>query len=237
MLPSAVADQFCELLKPAAKLTHSAGLSASHFGGLPILDRDWPRIRNRPLSLLLVLDLGELAGIDIGFNLPASGVLNFFYDAERQPWGFEGFGSSAYAVIYTPEGTGRVAHAPAKTLVFIEVPIDLTQMLTHPQPDHVSIPDPEGDLESEYEMLDLQLSGPQSPVGCFHRIGGWPTVIQHPLPGIAFDDSESVVLLQLDSDLEAGWMWGDSGILYFLIDRRSLDNQDFSNTSVVLQCC
>jgi len=238
MLPSALADQFCDLLKPAARLTHADGGSASHFGGLPVLDGvDWPRIRNRPLSLLLVLDLGELAGIDVGFDLPAGGVLNFFYDAERQPWGFEGFGSGACAVIHTPDGTGRVTQAPAKALVFIEMPVDLTQMLTYPQPDHVPIPDLDDDYESDLDTLHHQLSGPQTPPGVFHRVGGWPTVIQQPLPGISFDDTDRVVLLQLDSDLEAGWMWGDSGILYFVIDRRSLDREDFNKTSVVLQCC
>jgi len=239
LLALASADQFCDLLKPAARLTHATrGNSTSHFGGFPVLDGvDWPISRGKPLSLLLVLDLGELSDIDVGFALAHDGLLNFFYDAERQPWGFEGLGSGSCAVIHTPKGLGRSVVAPAGTLEFNEVPIDLVQMLTHPQPGHVSIANMDYDDDDGWEMLDRQLIGPQWPPGAFHRIGGWPTMVQESLHGICFDDSDKVVLLQLDCDHEAGWMWGDSGVLYFVIDRDSLDKQDFTNTFVVLQCC
>lgn len=44
-----------------------------------------------------------------------------------------------------------------------------------------------------------------------------------------------VLLLQLNS-IEALWMWGDLGRLYFWIRKQDLARKDFSNVWVVLQC-
>ncbi|QYK48405.1 MAG: DUF1963 domain-containing protein [Phycisphaeraceae bacterium] len=46
-----------------------------------------------------------------------------------------------------------------------------------------------------------------------------------------------VLLLQLDSDRKAGWMWGDAGMLYLFIERSALRSQDFSNVQHVIECC
>jgi uncharacterized protein YwqG len=45
------------------------------------------------------------------------------------------------------------------------------------------------------------------------------------------------LLLQLDSDDDAGFMWGDCGMLYFWLRDQDLANGDFSRTWMSLQCC
>lgn len=45
-----------------------------------------------------------------------------------------------------------------------------------------------------------------------------------------------MLLLQIDSDDAAGWMWGDVGIIYFWIRRQDLASRDFSKAWCVLQC-
>ncbi|MBI2809943.1 MAG: DUF1963 domain-containing protein [Candidatus Melainabacteria bacterium] len=44
------------------------------------------------------------------------------------------------------------------------------------------------------------------------------------------------LLLQLDSDDELNFMWGDCGTLYFCIDEHALKKLDFSNVWLELQC-
>jgi uncharacterized protein YwqG len=44
------------------------------------------------------------------------------------------------------------------------------------------------------------------------------------------------LLLQLDTDDDLGWMWGDVGRLYFTIRQEDLAAYDFSRAWMVLQC-
>jgi uncharacterized protein YwqG len=43
-------------------------------------------------------------------------------------------------------------------------------------------------------------------------------------------------LLQLDSDEEAGMMWGDRGMLYFWIPEEALAPRRFGEVWTILQC-
>ena len=43
-------------------------------------------------------------------------------------------------------------------------------------------------------------------------------------------------LAQIDSDDDAGWMWGDAGTLYFGTRNADLANSDLDRAWMVLQC-
>ncbi|MDR2512739.1 MAG: DUF1963 domain-containing protein [Puniceicoccales bacterium] len=44
------------------------------------------------------------------------------------------------------------------------------------------------------------------------------------------------LLLQLDSDDDTGWMWGDVGTVYFRIREQDARKADFSKVWMVFQC-
>lgn len=45
-----------------------------------------------------------------------------------------------------------------------------------------------------------------------------------------------ILLLQIDSEEEIGFMWGDVGRLYFWIREKDLKEKNFENSWVILQC-
>ena len=48
--------------------------------------------------------------------------------------------------------------------------------------------------------------------------------------------SDWMLLLQIDSDDDAGFMWGDVGMLYFWIKKEDLEKTNFENVWMILQC-
>ena len=93
----------------------------------------------------------------------------------------------------------------------------------------------------------------------FHRMFGWPDVIQNPIRlwcqlvsnGVAVDTAEGWrdprveglrrgasewrLLLQIDTDEDVGWMWGDSGRVYYWIREQDLRAGRFEKVWSVLQ--
>jgi len=49
------------------------------------------------------------------------------------------------------------------------------------------------------------------------------------------NDPDWLLLLQADDDV--GWMWGDSGTIYYWIRRQDLHRARFDHTWMILQCC
>jgi uncharacterized protein YwqG len=117
------------------------------------------------------------------------------------------------------------------------------------------------ELEGTQELYDVATSGISELRGePIHQILGWPTLIQSPMQlevqlasqGIyvggpeGYEDpraeqlaegaSEWRLLLQLDTDDEAGWMWGDAGRLYFWIRDADLRAGRCDSSWCVLQC-
>jgi uncharacterized protein YwqG len=46
-----------------------------------------------------------------------------------------------------------------------------------------------------------------------------------------------LLLLQVDTDDDVGWMWGDSGTIYYWIRAQDLHRARFDHTWMILQCC
>jgi uncharacterized protein YwqG len=102
--------------------------------------------------------------------------------------------------------------------------------------------------------------GATAPPGPRHRLGGWPDLqqapwqlecqlasngIYHGAPDVEHDPralalaahaDDWVMLAQIDTDDDAGWVWGDVGTLYFAIRRQDLAVRAFDLTWMVLQC-
>lgn len=93
-----------------------------------------------------------------------------------------------------------------------------------------------------------------------HRMGGWPELIQNDMElecqlasnGVYCGSHEGYkdprvkalepgaadwkLILQIASDDDAGWMWGDAGCLYFWAREQESAQGDFSGAWCVLQC-
>lgn len=92
---AAEADAMSALLRPslafAPTSADTVALGTSRKGGGPDVPDGfvWPVHRGRALDFLLQINLADLPGTPTGLDLPATGVLSFFYDAHEQPWGYE----------------------------------------------------------------------------------------------------------------------------------------------------
>lgn len=198
------------LLRPAGFVSGVAGrpgLGSSKLGGLPdVADSSWPEDeQHQPLNFLAQIALQQVpAPVLQSLRLPAAGLLQFFFDAERQPWN-------------TPQGSFAVrlldASTPLRTLqedsasFFEPRAIRIVQLET-----------PCADLQS-IEAANLSANGRRlyrHALSAFasarriapnHQLGGFAHEVQDGL------EREGRLLMQFDSD---DWVsWGDVGKLYF----------------------
>jgi uncharacterized protein YwqG len=94
-----------------------------------------------------------------------------------------------------------------------------------------------------------------------HRMFGWPDLIQNPMQlecQLASNDidvggpegyrdprvselrsgaDDWLLLLQVDTDDNVGWMWGGSGTIYYWIRKQDLLAARFDRAWMILQCC
>ncbi len=216
-------------------------------------DQRWPVREGRPLALVAVLDLSELAGFESPVNLPSEGVLNFFFDADDQPWGFDPADANGWAVLLAEVGRASEREAPDGLDPFDLVPLEPVAVRSMPSWEESVAAD-----LTEDELSALE-DPPSDALGSTrHRVGGWPDLIQAPFwlecqlasSGIGPDRSQEArtrdvvggasdwqLLMQIDSDEDAGFMWGDVGRLYFSIRRQDLAEQRFDRVWLTLQCC
>ena len=71
-----------------------------------------------------------------------------------------------------------------------------------------------------------------------HKLGGYPYFTQSdPREFGAYKGKEYILLFQMDTDNEAGIMWGDCGIANFFISEQDLVSKDFSKVFYNWDCC
>lgn len=79
----------------------------SKIGGNPDLpvDFSWPIWKGKPMGFLGQINLEHTSIYDIQGLLPTSGLLTFFYDLYKQPWGFDPKDLDASKIGYFTPGT------------------------------------------------------------------------------------------------------------------------------------
>lgn len=65
-------------------------------------------------------------------------------------------------------------------------------------------------------------------------MGGYPNQVQY--SKLMSTDDDWQLLMQLDSEDEAGMMWGDVGKIYFTIREQDLKSLSFDKTWMSWQC-
>jgi uncharacterized protein YwqG len=259
--------------RPAIRLHHVDESSRSYLGGAALLDdpASWPRWHDRPLSLVAVVDLAELARLESDPRMPSSGVLNFFYDYEEQPWGFEPEHRGGWRVVLADPGTARPVSTPDGAEAFVSVGLAPQQTLSIPgweepavepvfPPHQDRSPAAEAVRQRYVSMQDdwNEVIGVESAPN--HQVGGWPRLQQNPIwrecdavsrglplgtsgqwrraePTFSVErEKDWRLLLQLDTDDDAGWMWGDVGTLYFAVRSSLPAPAVFEESWLVPQC-
>lgn len=234
----------------------------SQVGGSPLLPKEfeWPCTNNgRPLEFLIQIHLDDLVEFEeIAAQLPKEGLLSFFYDTVDQPWGYEPEHSDSWRVFYFEKADELVETEPPKSLVepLDSLHISWTEELSYPDTASEDSETLNEDEVEEYEtFLEDHYQGEP-----MHRLLGYPQFIQGDwrvqcqLASNGIDCGEDspkyrrecdiqleaskswISLLQLDSDDELGFMWGDGGRIYYCITKEDLAAANFSRCWLVLQC-
>jgi uncharacterized protein YwqG len=240
--------------------------SGSRLGGLALLPpgQSWPSTQaGVPLSFLGQVSTTQVTVPPGCPELPPDTLLAFFYDAAgQQGWGFDPADHQYWTVIAVPRAAAAQTHGPAGAPVFSPHRLAPELVTTIPDPDEPAI---EGlrrgvgkGVRQLYDELYQELR--RGDKGPRHRMFGWPDLVQNPMqlecqlassgiyvggtagwrdprvPQLERGAAEWLLLLQVDTDDEAGWMWGDVGTLYYWIRRPDL-LADHDRVWMCFQCC
>jgi hypothetical protein len=236
------------LARPALRLG-ADGEAAVRLGGTPLFPpgEPWPTWEGRPLDFLGSVDFAALAKVQEVPGLPAEGMAAFYYaSAVPRPWGDDPGQRSGWRMftgdlreVDPPEGVDAFPMCPLRAAPFLSLPSPQEPVLRRLDVAYSG-------MLSVYEQLHvawLQHIWPDdAPV---HQLGGWPVLVLRPLGpdcqyastgrdldamDLSTDEQVEVaqqwhLVLQLDSDPQLGWHWGEPGRVYFCAHRdEPLDN-------------
>lgn len=235
-------------------------VGSSKIGGLPDLPSTilWPEWEDEPLPFLAQLCLEDIASYDYGNELPHSGMLYFFFN-DRALETYPPTRASWQVIYYD----GDLSHLERKPFLDEEqtaypaCAVEFASRLTLPPFESLYIErlglsydafQPGAPIEQRkeadvYRKLDQHLDALYGSVAPHHQLLGHPYQIQGDLLKECQQDTQYEgdpidwqLLLQIDTDDEAGMIWGDVGVLYFYIPRQALAQRDFSQVHVIMQC-
>jgi hypothetical protein len=251
------------LLIPQQANEKQIPIGTSRMGGLPDLPADvvWPSPLGRPLTFVAQLDLTEVMGHLPDSALPRAGMLYFFYDTEKQPWGYSPAEQDGFRVVYRTESKGvlRRRRAPAALKAIYGVqPLTLRSEKSYPDSfspvvDRLEL----GERESE-EYQGFLEGLPAGPPG--HRLlghpralGGDPMTDCHLVANgvdlsddaldkndprvklLSFGSSAWRLLLELDPRAAGKESWGDWATAYVFIRRSDLEQRNFDSVCMIAQ--
>jgi hypothetical protein len=210
---------------------------ASKFGGMPYHEpgETWPGCPTckKPLSFICQLDLRQTvhpARDDVHF-------FTFFYCWDCSPWGFRDEAKGEWVV-----RKYRDPHESKAVMIPIPKGVEHASQCLVSFAERLSLPDWEGtrrwcpdasDLSCQanseapweaYQKAVERIVGDQNLASC---VGGYPRWIQ----GEDTPDGANL-LAQIDSEDQAGIMWGDVGCVYLF-----LSTGEEPRISLTLQCC
>ena len=254
-------------IRVSAQATDEADIpvGSSKLGGLPDLPTAsaWPALNGVPMSFIAQIRLSDLNNLDAAKDLPKTGLLSFFYDAQQQTFGDKPSDRDGWAVIYHAETSipAPFTRLPMPDALPAEArfqPCALAfrsewTLPTDPAGESPSL-DMTDDEQSKYETLLANYPTPDDHASIHHRLLGHPNTLQDDMRSqcqlmsngvssasdpraatLLNDTSKWRLLLQVDSDENAGMRWANNGMLYYWIDQDALATHRFDATWLVLQ--
>lgn len=235
----------------------------SKLGGVPDLPAgvSWPEWKGLPQSFIAQIRLDEAQPYDVNHLLPPRGMLWFFYDAQQETFGDDPADRGGWRIFFKDSDPGQLQRTPAPaklpaTSRFHPCSVRFASEITLTQQPQLEIPGLDW-TEAEQKQYDGLLStfpDAADHASIHHRLLGYPDTLQDDMRlqcqllshGVT-DESDPraaalsksamdwLLLLQIDSDEHAGMNWGNSGMLYYWIERTDLQQQRFDDTWLVLQ--
>lgn len=235
-IPESYINQFITTFQPSLFLFPSDGEADAWMGGKLLSDIGPESIK---MELLAVIDCARISVLSSSFipAFPSHGWLSFWYNAEEQPWGIQSDDSKHWRVIYSEEKP-IVSDKAISYAAKIDTTIRSSFVLDWA--DKLKFNTSQKELES-WGQFDNQATD-------IWRMFGLPDPIQHheihteaseaatAAGWISGQSDDWVLLLQVDSTDQLGFMWGDAGRLYWYISKQDLAQRDFSKVWLVLQC-
>lgn len=239
-----------------AKAENNLWLWQSKFGGLPYFPKglQYPvDSKGQAMFLLAQINFGETPKLE---SFPEKGILQFYISGESDVYGacFESPAQQDdFKILYFPEVTEnedslvtKFDFLPKPDLFPIEKQSSLVFSLKqaplpvsdyHFEPIILNLnPKLKYELYNDYQKVYEAYSSLFHSEG--HKIGGYPYFTQNdPRELETYKGKEYKLLFQIDTDDEAGIMWGDCGVANFFISERDLVNKDFSRVFYNWDCC
>jgi uncharacterized protein YwqG len=239
-------------------------VGASKLGGRPDLSAStaWPAWRGLPQSFLMQIRLvelrpflqGTLAGL-----LPEQGMLWFFYDAHQETYGADLADLGGWQIVFHAAGQSALQRRQVPAALppesrFRACALTYTVEPTFSQQPNLDIPGLEWSEEDQqrYEAILADLAPASGPPR--HRLLGFPDTIQDDMrlqcqlashgvtevddsriEGLASGASDWQLVLQIDSDAQAGTRWASDGTLYYWLRHADLQACRFERSWLVLQ--
>ncbi|HYB01204.1 MAG TPA: YwqG family protein [Ktedonobacteraceae bacterium] len=246
--------------KPAGEYDLSIG--ASRIGGVPDVPPDfkWPERNGVPQAFIAQLAMEEVHAHDLHGELPARGMLWFFYDAKQETYGADPADRGGWQVIFREDYAGlqrmtAPADLPAESQ-FKAASVSFANEVTLSQNPQLDVPgfDWSDDEVQKYETLLSTFPTPEEHGDVQHQLLGNPQTIQDDMRLECQLASQGVtdindpraqelskgangwqLLLQIDSDDELGMEWGNTGMIYYWLKASDLKKLDFEEAWLVLQ--
>ncbi len=216
--------QRSEIYAEAYEVLSDDSLGAiSKAGGSPDLasEAQWPKASDDVyMNFITQINLAEAAQYDVKGFLPKNGMLSFFYDDET--------GESQ--VIYNEDVT-KLVRVPSDdmedTIEYFPCAIRLDASVS--LPNYEEDDNKFGFLGDDESIIDSYID-----ISTFEprfKMFGYADYIDYDM-----ETSEDMYLLMQVPSLEGCAMaWGDGGALYFMIDKKDLENKDFSRVKCYKQ--
>jgi uncharacterized protein YwqG len=238
-------------------------IGASKLGGTPDLAADitWPEWKGLPQSFIAQIRLEDVRPYDTDHLLPQSGLLWFFYDAKQETYGDNPADSGGWRVLFSNDPSEHLQRTPAPAALppssrFKTCSIDFSSKITLSQFPQLDVPNFDWTLEEQkkYENLLSTFPNPTEHAAIQDQLLGFPDTLQDDMPlqcqlvsngvtdpndplatALSQGAKDWQLLLQVDSDENAGMRWADSGMLYYWIKVADLQACTFNATWLVLQ--
>jgi uncharacterized protein YwqG len=253
-------EQLAATIRPHIQITAKPGktqLLQSKILGLPYLPRDqtYPKdIDGHPMLLLAQLNFSEIPTIP---DYPDQGILQFFISTNDDTFGanLESFESMQAQSRFQVRYFGSIVAEPEQIHDFeflrpefadaaLRSPAEWECELSFEQKEGIVCLEDyrfEQCLGAHFferfgaNQAEVQETYWQTFSSQGHRIGGY-AFFPNTDPRIAAPEEDWLLLLQIDTDSEAGIFWGDVGVGSFFIPRANLLRRDFSKVLYTWDC-